>query len=817
VPTVIPLDASVLYRRCDPADLDFETTADLDHDAAIVGQARATEAVRFGVGVGREGYNIFALGPTGAGKHFLVNHYVQEVAAGHPVPSDICYVHNFAEPHKSCVLQVPPGTGNRLKRDMTELVEELRTSLSRAFESEEYQNRRRVLEQKFEEEPEQAFEALRQKAKERKYALLRTPVGLVFAPLKGEDDVLPPDEFKALPEADRKRMEAEIEELQVEVQKILRQMPRWQRELHEQMRALHREVTESAIGHIIDATREQYAELPQVTTFLDAVHADILDHAADFLAQAQPQGESGPQEGAPTGVAATGFVPTGEPMPLRRYQVNVIVDHEGSPHAPVVYEDNPTYTNLVGRVEHIAQMGALVTDFTLIRAGALHRANGGYLILDARAVLLQPFSWDALKRSLRTRQVRIESLGQALSVISTVSLEPEPLPLDVKVVLVGEPQLYYLLYAYDPDFQQLFKVSADFDDRIPRTPDNQRLYARLVGSIARQAELRPFDRTAVARIVEHGARLADDAERLSIHADSLADLLKEADYWAGVGGHDVVSVAEVQHAIDAQMFRADRLRERSQEAILRDTIFIDTTGSQVGQINGLSVIDLGRFAFGRPSRITARVRLGKGEVVDIEREVELGGPIHSKGVLILSSFLGARYSADRPLSLSASLVFEQSYGGVEGDSASSAELYVLLSAISGVPIRQSLAVTGSVNQLGQVQPIGGVNEKIEGFFDICRARGLTGDQGVLIPASNVKHLMLRHDVVEACADGRFRIYPVTTIDQGIELLTGVPAGERDAAGGYPEGSINALVEARLTELAEKRQALFESAEKKAGT
>ena len=454
----------------------------------------------------------------------------------------------------------------------------------------------------------------------------------------------------------------------------------------------------------------------------------------------------------------------------------------------------------------MAQLGALVTDFNLIKAGALHRANGGYLILDARKVLLQPFAWEELKRALSSEEIRIEVLGQTLSLISTVSLEPESIPLDVKVVLLGERLLYYTLSQLDPDFAELFKVAADFEDQMDRTPENHLLYARMIATMVRQEGLRPFDREAVARVIEQSARLAGDAERLSTHVRSIADLLREADYWAGEAQHSVVTAADVQRAIDAQVYRSDRVRERIQEEIQRGTILIDTQGAAVGQVNGLSVLTLGQFAFGRPSRITALVRLGRGEVIDIEREVALGGPIHSKGVLILSSYLGARYARDQPLSLSASLVFEQSYSGVEGDSASSAELYALLSALADLPIKQSLAVTGSVNQHGQVQAIGGVNEKIEGFFDICRAQGMNGEQGVLIPASNVKHLMLRPDVVEAVAAGHFHVYPVETIDQGIELLTGVPAGEPDETGAFPAGSVNQRVEARLRELAERRLA-----------
>jgi lon-related putative ATP-dependent protease len=457
-------------------------------------------------------------------------------------------------------------------------------------------------------------------------------------------------------------------------------------------------------------------------------------------------------------------------------------------------------------------MGALLTDFNLIKPGALHKANGGYLVLDIRKVLLQPYAWEGLKRALQAGQIRIESVGQMLSLISTVSLEPEPIPLDVKVALFGDRLLYYLLWQLDPDFGELFKVEADFEEQMDRNGENQLLYAQLISTLARKEELRPFDRGAVARVIEHSARMVGDAEKLSTQMRNITDLLREADYWAEEAGNGVVTAAEVQRAIDAQIYRSDRLRERVQEAILRETILIDTEGEEISQVNGLSVIQLGNFSFGRPTRITARVRLGKGEVVDIEREVELGGPIHSKGVLILSGFLGARYAGERPLSLSASLVFEQSYGGVEGDSASSAELYALLSAIAEVPIKQSMAVTGSVNQHGQVQAIGGVNEKIEGFFDVCKARGLTGEQGVLIPVSNVKHLMLRQDVVKAVDAGQFHIYPVEMVDQGIEILTGVPAGERDEEGNYPEGSINRLVETRLAELAEKRAEFTKTAE-----
>jgi lon-related putative ATP-dependent protease len=799
---VKPLEATALYQRCDPAQFTFETTADLQDLAEVIGQERAVEAVRFGIGIRRDGFNLFALGPEGTGKYAVVRHYLERQAATQPPPSDWCYVNNFVEAHKPCAIRLPPGGGVTLRRAMERLVEELRTAIPTTFESENYRTRRQDIEEEFRERQERAIADVQRQAQERGLALIRTPMGLAFAPTRG-GQVISPEDFQKLPPEEQERAQASVTALQEELQRSLGQMPQWDRERREKVKALDREVATYAVGHLIEDLRRSYTDLPEVLEYLHRVQQDVMENLDEFRRAAEA-----PEAQPPTpaeGVLRRLPAPTGSAF-FRRYQVNVIVDHGGATGAPVVYEDHPTAQNLVGRIEHMAQMGALITDFNLIKAGALHRANGGYLILEARKVLLQPFAWEELKRALSSQEIRVEVLGQTLSLISTVSLEPEPIPLDVKVVLLGERLLYYTLSQLDPDFAELFKVAADFEDQMDRTSDNHLLYARMIATMVRREGLRPFDRQAVARVIEQSARIAGDAERLSTHVRSIADLLREADYWAGEAQRGVVSAADVQRAIDAQVYRSDRVRERLQEEIQRGTILIDSQGATVGQVNGLSVITLGQFAFGRPSRITARVRLGRGEVVDIEREVALGGPIHSKGVLILSSYLGARYATDRPLSLSASLVFEQSYSGVEGDSASSAELYALLSALADLPVKQGLAVTGSVNQYGQVQAIGGVNEKIEGFFDVCRAQGLTGEQGVLIPASNVKHLMLRHDVVAAVAAGRFHVYAVETIDQGVEILTGVPAGERDTQGEFPAGSVNQRVEARLIALSEKRLA-----------
>lgn len=794
---VEPLPPDRLYRECDPALLEFTTTEKLEEPEGIVGQPRASRAVLFGMGIRQDGFNLFALGSEEANKQALIRHFLQERASREPPPGDLCYVNDFKESHRARALRLPPGVGRGLSEDVDRFLEELQATLRAAFESEEYQGRRQAVQEEAGEEQEQAFEHLRERARERDLALLRTPAGFVFAPVR-DGEVVPPEEFEKLGEEERSAVKEKIEELQEELQRILRGVPRQQREIRERVRKLNREMARLIIQELLESLRERYGEHPEVVAHLDAVEKDVVENVRSIV--------TGDDGSSTRGPSPDGASPPGGPPQIRRYRVNVLVDHRDAEHAPVVYEDHPTYQNLVGRIEYLPVMGTLLTDFNLIRPGALHRAHGGYLILDARRVLTQPFAWDGLKRVLQTGTIRIESPREALGLMSTISLDPEPMPLDVKVVLLGERLLYYLLCQQDPDFPELFKVAADFADEMDRTPEAEATYARLIAGLARQDDLRPFDREAVARVIERAARLAGDAEKLSVHTRSVQDLLREANHWAEEEGAEVVGRSHVQRAIDEWIYRSDRIRERTQEAILRDTIYIDTDGRRTGQVNGLSVLQLGSFAFGRPNRITARVRLGTGEVVNIEREVELSGPIHSKGVLILAGFLGGRYAGGIPLSLSASLVFEQSYSGVEGDSASSAELYALLSAIADVPLRQSVAITGSVNQHGQIQPIGGVNEKVEGFFDVCRARGLTGDQGVLIPRSNVKHLMLRDDVREACAEGRFHIWAVETVDQGMELLADLPMGQRDPeTGDYPEGTLNSRIARRLAELSAKRK------------
>ncbi|SFN23514.1 Predicted ATP-dependent protease [Formivibrio citricus] len=784
-----PLAPQQLHHPCDPLQFSFQTTAELEDLTEIIGQTRAMNAVRFGAGIRQEGYNLFVLGPSGMGKRSMVQQLLEKKARSEPAPFDWCYINNFSDPHKPLALRLPTGKGADLRRDMERLVDYLRTAIPASFDSEEYRTKITAIQDEYSRQQEETFKALGEDADAKGVALLRTPDGFAFAPTR-DHEVIPQEEYEKLPEKEKRRLATVISELQDRLAKILRQIPQWRKARSERVKQLNRETMLSVVEHLINDLREDYAGLPEVLKYLDVVQQNMVEHGDDFRKQ---------EESANTGEMAH--------HAFHRYEVNVLVT-DGQKHgAPIVSEDSPSYSNLVGRVEHISQMGALVTDFTLIKPGALHQANGGYLLLDIRKVLMQPFAWEGLKRALQTREIRIESLGQMLSIVSTVSLEPEPIPLDVKIVLFGDRLLYYLLEQYDPDFGELFKVVADFEERIERNPDSHMLYARLVATLCRKEKLRPLDRGAVARVIEYGARLVGDSERLSTHMRSVADLLRESDYWAHEAGRAVIGAADVQQAIDTQIHRQDRLRSRLHEEILRGTLMIDTQGAVTGQINALSVLSLGDFAFAMPTRITATARLGEGDLVNIEREVKLSGAIHSKGVLILSAFLAARYGQSRPLAFSASLVFEQSYGMIDGDSASMAELCVLLSRLANVPIKQSFAITGSVNQLGQAQAIGAVNEKIEGFFDICVARGLTGEQGVLIPAANVKHLMLRWDVVAAAQAGHFHIYAVENVDQAVALLTGLPAGEADSKGNYPSGSINQRVAARLAEWVDIRKSL----------
>ena len=792
------LDPKVLYCACDLSNLDFETSDDLKELEEIAGQDRALEALRFGVGVRHEGYNLFVMGPSGMGKSSATRQYLEQQAANKETPDDWCYVNNFVTPQKPGLLRFSAGTAKDFRADIHNLIEDLLSVMPSAFESDQYRVLNEEIETEVEEKREQALKELAKESKVHDISLVKTPQGVSFQPIK-EGVVVTPEDYLKLSDEEREKIEEIVKVLQEKLEHVIRQFHQWKRESKQQIRELNREVAMSAVSMMIDEVKSKYQKLPAVCEYLDAFQEDVIDHTHDFLnVEAKVAGEK-------DAVVDVEF--------FGRYEINLLVDNSEQNGLPVIYEDNPTLDKLVGRVEHIAQLGTLITDFRLIKPGALHCANGGYLMIDIIKLLTRPFAWEGLKRALTTHEVRIQSLGQMLSVISTVSIEPEPIPLGIKVVLLGNRILFYLLLEYDPEFTELFKVAADFENNMDRSDENQAVYAQIIATIVHRKKLSPFGRKAMERIIEYSGRLANDAEKLSNHLLSITNVMCEADHWASEEKSKIVDRKHVQQAIDAQIRRADRLRDKIYEEIERGTILIDTDGEKIGQVNGLSVANLGNFTFAQPFRITATARLGHGEVVDIEREVKLGGAIHSKGVMIVSAFLGERYAKNQPLSLSASLVFEQSYGGVEGDSASVGELCALLSALAETPVNQSIAVTGSVNQHGQVQAIGGVNEKIEGFFDVCDLKGLTGKQAVVIPESNVKHLMLRANVVAAVEQGKFHIFPINTVDEAVELLTGITAGELNEDGLYSEGSINARVQLRLDEFAKLRREFGESHKK----
>ncbi len=787
------LTVADLQLCCDPALLDFEDTSSLEPLPGLIGQERALGAIKLAASIAHADFNLFVLGPVGAGRHSVVQTLLEVEATNRPVPPDWVYVNDFANPDRPRAVALPPGTARPLQKALEALVDDLATDIPALFESEQYQNRRSAFEQRLATRKQDAFEKVVEKSHDRSVMILRTPMGFAIAGVRN-DEVIKPDDFATLSEADRKAIEDAVSLTEKDLEKYLKSIPRLEKEHRAAVALLNTEMAEQAVDEALDAVLQAFGAIEAIKPHLAALRTDLIDNAEIFLREG-----NGRQEG-PFPVARARI--HDEPA-FHRYAVNVMVSNDPATLAgvPIITEPLPSLSNLIGKVDHISTMGALVTDFTLIRSGALHRANGGYLILDALRVLGEPLAWEALKRCLETRAIRISSAAEMLSLISTSTLEPEPIPLQVRVVLVGDALLHLLLTLYDPDFRRLFKLAADFSHDMPRTAESVGLFARMVAGACKRDGLLPVSRDGVAALIDVASRAADDQGRMSLRIGALWDLLREADFLTASIGKPVIDAGQIAAARAAAEHRADRVRDRLQEMIHEGTLIVSTSGSQVGQVNGLTVTSSGTFSFGLPVRITARVRMGTGKVIDIEREVKLGGPIHSKGVLILSSYLATHYAGDVPLSLWASLVFEQSYGGVDGDSASAAELCALLSALAGIPISQSLAITGSINQMGEVQPIGGVNEKIEGFFDTCKMAGLTGQQGVLIPRRNVGNLMLRGDVIEAVAKGRFRIYAIGHVDEAMELLTGLTAGKRSGNGAFEDGSVNANVEMRLRDFA----------------
>lgn len=778
-----------LRRRCNPGFFTFSSTAEVPPLEDIVGQERAIRAVEFGLRVSSPGYNIYLSGLTGTGKTTYARAVAQRIADGDPVPHDWCYVHNFSQPDMPLALHFPPGLGSEFCQDIKELVEDLRNEIPKVFDSEDNEHQRSEVLREHQEQMNELFNQLEKEVQAEGFILRRTNAGLATVPaLDGQP--LSQEGFASLGPERQEEIERRSKAVQARVAEALRQGRNLEKEARQRIKDMEKEVGLWVVGHPIERLLRKYEGLPRVVDHLQAIKQDVVENLDSFRAQDDEKPAPFPWMEAPR-----------DDNPLNKYKVNLFVDNSRLQGAPVVFETNPSYYNLIGQAEYKSHMGGMFTDFTMIKAGALHRANGGYLILQVADVLRNAGAWEALKLALKNNEVRIENLGEQFRPVVTAGLKPEPIPIRVKVMLIGNPHLYYLLYNHDEDFRKLFKIKADFEVDMARTPAHMEKYATFISSLCHRENLRHFDPTAVARVVEYSSRLAGDQEKLSTRFNEVVEIIYEASAWASQESWDLVSQAHVDRAISEKIYRSNKPEERLQELIHEGKILVDTAGNVVGQVNGLAVLDLGEYSFGKPSRITAKTFMGEKGVVNIEREIELSGAIHNKGVLTLSGYLGGKYAQETPLSLSASITFEQLYEGVEGDSASSTELYALLSSLSGLPIDQGIAVTGSVNQNGEIQPIGGVNQKIEGFFAVCQARGLTGNQGVIIPHQNVGNLMLKDEVVEAVAAGTFHVWAVATIDEGIELLTGTPAGEMTPGGRYPENTVHALVADRLQKLA----------------
>ncbi len=798
------LPVEKLRRVCDPTFMHCESTHDLVPLSEIIGQERAVRALKFGLGIKNHGFNMYVAGYPGTGRKTAVKNFVEAQAKIQPIPPDWCYVNNFSNQYEPKAIQLPAGKGKEFRQDMKNFIENIKNDLPKAFESEDYAARRESTIRGLENQRKQLIEELSIKAQREGFVIQTTPIGLLLIPVL-DGKPLSEEEMLALPQKTKEKLQEKREGLESEFRNTMRQLIDMERKIHEALRKLNKEVALYAMGNQVESMREKYRTIPEVISYLKAVEDDILDNLTQFVRRGGELQETGlPFE-----------MPWMKEDPYKKYEVNVIIDNSETKGAPVIVEGNPNYHNLLGRTEKEAQFGALTTDFSMIRAGAIHKANGGYLIIPVEDLLRNPFSYDGLKRDLRDGNIVIEEPEERYGFLSVKTLKPQPIPLSAKIILIGDPYIYQMMFQLDTDFRELFKIKAEFDTVMDRTEDKVNQYASWACSFCEKESHKHLDGTGIAKLVEYSSRVADDQYKLSIQFSHIADIIREANFYAAQENAEFITGEHVKKAIEEKVYRSKLIQEKIQEMIKRGFFLIDTVDQSIGQVNGLSVMGLGDFAFGNPSRVTASIGLGREGVMDIEREAKMGGPIHTKGVLILSGFINDKYARDKPLSLSARIVFEQNYEGVEGDSASSTELYSILSALSGLPIKQNIAVTGSVNQKGEVQAIGGVNEKIEGFFEVCKLKGLTGQQGVMIPESNVQNLMLKEEVVEAVKAGKFNIYAVKTIDEGIEFLTGTKAGLRSADGTFEEGSVNYLVDKHLRDMADKlnKYATFEHQKK----
>jgi lon-related putative ATP-dependent protease len=784
------LPVEKLRNICDVNFLHCESTKDLVPLSEIIGQERAVRALKFGLGIKNHGFNVYVAGNPGTGRKTAVKNFVEAQAKAQPVPPDWCYVNNFGNQYEPKAIMLPPGKGKEFREDMKNFIENVKTALPKAFESDDYVARREATIKGLEDQRKQLIDELSVKAQGEGFVIQTTPIGILLVPVL-DGKPLSEEEMLALPQKTKDRIAEKREALETEFRNTMRQLIDMERKIHEALKKLNKEVALYALGNQVESLMEKYKANPEVTAYLKETENDILENLQQFIRRGEPE----QQLPFP--------MPWLKEEPFKKYEVNLVIDNSAATGAPVVVETNPTYHNLLGRTEKEAVFGALTTDFTMIRPGAIHRANGGYLIVPVEDLLRNPLSYDGLKRDIRDAKMSIEEPEERYGFLSVKTLKPQPIPLTAKVILIGTSYLYQMMFSLDPDFQELFKIKAEFDTTMPRTDEKVRQYGAFVCGLCDKEGMKHLDGSGLAKLIEFSSRMVEDQFKMSTQFTAVADVVRESNYYAAQDNSQFITGAHVKKAIEEKIYRSKLIQEKIQEMITRGFFLIDTADRKVGQVNGLSVMGLGDFAFGMPSRVTVSIGLGREGIMDIEREAKMGGPIHTKGVLILSGYLNDKYAKEKPLSFSARLVFEQNYEGVEGDSASSTELYAILSSLSGLPIKQNLAVTGSVNQKGEVQAIGGINEKIEGFFEVCKAKGLTGEQGVMMPDSNVQNLMLKEEVVDAVKEGKFNIYSVKTIDEGIEVLTGTKAGERRPDGTYEDGTVNYLVNKQLREMADK--------------
>ena len=781
-----------LKNECKPSEFSFKTTKDFVFKEEPLHQERGVKGIDFALNMRSEGYNLFVSGPTGTGRNTQVKKAVYAIAAKQRTPDDWLYVYNFKTEDESISIPLPSGKGKVFQTDIHEMVEDLKVDIPKAFESDDYEKRKHEILKDYKYKRDSTFLEIEEEASKKGFVLKQSATGVILVPSAGEV-AMTNEEYEKLTSKQKEKIEKEKHELHIRIDRVLNEVRVMEKEAKNKIKKLEKEVILYSVRHTIDELRFKYREYEQIIQHLNRLQEDILANIDLFRGQEENAAQ----------------VPFAQPKApdkqnsFKKYEVNLFIDNSGLEGAPVIIEPNPTYYNLLGRMEYIAHFGTMTTDFTLIAPGALAKANGGYLILQAMDVLKAFMAWEAIKRVIRNHQIKMEDINEQFRLISTTSLKPSPIPCDVKIILIGPSWIYQTLYQHDEDFRKMFKVKADFDVEMDRDKEKIKKYAAFIKVRCDIEKLRHLDKNAVARIVEYGSRLVGKRDKLSARFVSIADILRESDYWAGLDNSEYVKEKHVHKAIEEKNYRSNLIEDKISELIHQGTLLIDIEKKQVGQINGLAVYDMGDYMFGKPSRITVRTYIGQKGVVDIERQVKMGGNIHSKGVMILDGYIGEKYAQDKSLTLSASICFEQSYDGVDGDSASSTEAYCLMSSLSGIPLRQDIAVTGSMNQHGMVQPIGGVNAKVEGFYHVCKLKGLTGNQGVMIPSTNLKHLMLKDEVIKAVKEGKFHLWAVSTIDEGIEVLTGVKAGKLSKKGKYPTDTIHYLVQKKLDEYSEK--------------